>query len=380
MSDPLNYAMAYNQNKKKTTKVSTSAGSSKKSVNLSNQKLKSAMTYKHHNVTPVKKVKDIEKYPPNFKETSWYTTYLTDDQRTAMTNIRKMLNIEHLSNMSTFKRNVNYYNRFKLPTLDDSFIKGFAHVFFTKPDCNISYNDPVVEYARNRGSGAIVDQLQQTGTSQGHDFMLYLSNKASSFSLSDEYIENDIYGKTWGGWKIAIGRNNIDSKSAGEFTITYNDDRNLNVYLLHKIWVEYIAGVYDGRFAPHYKYIVNKVIDYASSCYYILTAEDGETIIFWSKYYGVFPTTIPSSQYSWAAGNILEKPTIDINYKFSFKEDYNPMSLLEINNNAKLGESVTYSPIYEPKLGHSGTTWVGVPFIAPSSSGDYLLRFAKKSI
>ena len=69
-----------------------------------------------------------------------------------------------------------------------------------------------------------------------------------------------------------------------------------------------------------------------------------------------------------------------MNYKFSFKEDYNPMSLLEINNNAKLGESVTYSPIYEPKLGHSGTTWVGVPFIVPSSSGDYLLRFAKKSI
>lgn len=322
----------------------------------------------------------LNNYPENNSSNgtkSLYEIYLSGQEDSAMKNVRKLLNIEHLSSADTFTRNSQYYNRFKLPTLNDAFQKGFAHVFFTKPQCNLDKKDPTVAYAMQHNA----ELVSQLTSSDSNDFMLYLSNKASSFSLSDEYIESDVYGKTWGGWKIALGRNNIDSKSAGEFTITYKDDRDLNTYLLHKMWVEYIAGVYDGRFSPLSTYVENRIIDYASSCYYIITAEDGETIIFWSKYYGIFPTTIPSSQYSWAAGNIIENPSIDITYKFSFKEDFNPLSLLELNDNARIDNGI-YARIYEPAYGQVGSTWVGVPFIDTVKNNGklvYKLRFAKKS-
>ena len=265
--------------------------------------------------------------------------------------------------------------------MNDAFQKGFAHVFFTRPDCNIlDRNDGAVSYVKN-SNNALVKELTLEGNDSGHDFMLSISNKASSFSLSDEYIESDMYGKTWNGWKIALGRNAVESRTAGEFTISYKDDRELHMYQLHKMWVDYIHNVYNGTYEPKKTYIDNHTIDYAASCYYIITAEDAETIVFWSKYYGVFPTTIPSSQYSWSSGNVIQDPTMDVNYKFSFKEDYNPLALSELNLNSHISSESSYAPVYESQLGHAGTTWVGAPYVqqvTENGSRIYKLRLLKK--
>jgi hypothetical protein len=276
------------------------------------------------------------------------------------------------SAQSTFDKYVKYYNRFKLPTLSDAFQKGFAHVFFIRPDCNIldddgkSLNsafeaDPEFFYSWKNNKNLVKQLSLDNG--QSHDFMLSLSNKAASFSLSDEYINAETYGKSFKGWQIAYGRNNVESKTAGDFSITYNDDRTLHIYQLHRLWVDYISEVYQGRKAPKTYNIKNKILDYASACYYLITAEDGETIIFWTKYYGVFPTTIPSNQYGWASGNIIEKPQVEIKYQYSFKEDMNPEALVEFNINAGVKGNMTYVPTYDSKLGHVGTTWVGAPYI-----------------
>ena len=129
---------------------------------------------------------------------------------------------------------------------------------------------------------------------------------------------------------------------------------------------------------------MNKILDYAGAVYYILTAEDGETILFWSKYYGVFPTNIPSGQYSWAAGNVISNPQLDITYQFSFKEDFNPYSIIEFNANANVGSNPKYIPVYDAKLGHAGETWVGTPFIelVKNNNADcpyvYKLRFTQR--
>ena len=289
--------------------------------------------------------------------------------------LHKTLNTYEEGAQSTFSKYTKYYNRFKLPTLNDAFQKGFAHVFFIRPDCNILsgsgsnlnlnesfLNDPEFYYMWKNNPDLIKQLSIDNG--QTHDFMLSLSNKAASFSLSDEFINTEIYGKSFKGWQVAYGRNNVESKTAGDFSITFNDDRTLHVYQLHRLWVDYISEVYQGRKAPKSKYIQNHILDYASACYYLITAEDGETIVFWSKYYGVFPTTIPSNQYSWAQGNIIEKPQLDIKYQYSFKEDMNPEALVEFNINAGVSnKKMTYDPTFDPALGHVGATWVGAPYI-----------------
>ena len=295
----------------------------------------------------------------------------------------------------SFIKTANYYNRFKVANPNSALQKGFPHVFFVRPSCNILKNsgkdlinnlksNELFAYAFNSSKEVLKQLVSSNGSN--HDFMLSLSNHAASFSLSDEYINSDTYGKTYTGYKIAYGKNNIESKTAGNFDVTYNDDRNLHIYQLHRCWVEYINGVYRGEISPSNSNIMNKVIDYVGACYYFLTAEDGETIIFWSKYYGVFPTTIPSSQYSWGEGNTINNPQLQITYNFSFKEDFNPYTIMEFNYNSRVGNNGTeYLPVYDKNLGHTGDTWVTTPFIEVVTTKDsdcpyqYKLRFRPRS-
>lgn len=348
-------------------------------------------------------MKNIDLTSKNAIPKTAYMDYILSNEN--ISDIRlKLLNTLNLAEESgaqrTFSKYTKSYNRFKLPTLNDAFQKGFAHVFFTRPDCNIlderslTLNsafsaDPEFNYAWLNNSD-LVKELS-LASNQTHEFMLSLSNKAASFSLSDEYIETDVYGKSYKGWQVAYGRNNVESKTAKEFDVEYNDDRTLHMYILHKLWVDYISEVYQGRKAPKEKSIRDKILDYASSCYYIVTAEDGETIIFWSKYYGVFPTTVPSTHLAYAQGSTIEPPKMHISYKFSFKEDMNPEALVEFNMNAKVEDYINdngkmkYVPIYDPKLGHVGTTWVGAPYIElvtnntdPECPYTFKLRFRPK--
>lgn len=294
----------------------------------------------------------------------------------------------------SFTKTVNYYNRFKMANPNLALQKGFPHVFFVRPSCNLLTgggkllapleNNELFTYAYNN-TPEMLKELVTNVSGTSNDFMMSLSNAATSFSLQDEYINSDSYGKTYTGYKVAYGKNNIESKTAGNFTVSYNDDRNLHIYQIHRLWVEYINGVYRGSIAPMDRSIMEKILDYVGAVYYFITAEDGETILFWSKYYGVFPTTIPSSQYSWSAGNVITNPTIDIQYSFSFKEDFNPYTILEFNYNSNIeNNGTTYMPVYDKNLGHTGDTWVGSPFIEiiKDDSADcpyiYKLRFRPK--
>lgn len=285
----------------------------------------------------------------------------------------------------------NYYNRFKIANPNARLIKGYPHVFFVSPMCNILSDasgvlhsqfsgDDLFEYI-NKTSPYILQDLSRNNN-KNTDFSMLLSNYAKSFSLSDEYINTDTYGKTFTGYKISFGKNNIDSKTAGSFDVTFNDTRNLDIYKLNKLWVEYISGSYRGMYSPRNEDIFYKVLDYTGACYYILTAEDGESIIFWSKYYGVYPSSIPSTQYSWGDGNAVNTPDLNITFQYSWKEDFNPQALVEFNYNARIAKMQykTYDPIYDENLGTVGDTYAIRPYIeliVDNATGEYQykLRF-----
>lgn len=288
--------------------------------------------------------------------------------------IHKALSLETSNTaMSEFRKQTMFYNRFKVPTTNDTFQKGFPHVFFVRPDLNLLNDDGTElrdQIAANanftyawRNSPDLIYQLVAKAPNKYHDWAMYLCNKAETFSLNDEYIETNTYGKTYTGWGVSYGKHSIQSKTAGDFSVTYTDDRNLHIYHLHKLWVEYISNLYRGSFSPRKEYVFKKIRDYTSAVYYVVTAEDGETIIFWSKYYGVFPTTIPSTQLSWGGNQPLGKQQIEIKYQYSFKEDFNPISLIEMNTNTYMRKTVPYMSTYDPNLGHSGDSWVGAPFV-----------------
>lgn len=293
------------------------------------------------------------------------------------------------------KKLTQRYNRFKLPNHNIEIKRGFGHVFFIKPMCNLtnSTNTDLLDNVKSEGA---FDKIYQQNPylineicsrHNNNDIMYLLSNYAKGFSLNDEELQSATYGNTYTGYKISYGKTNIESKTAGSFSVTFNDDKTLSIYKIHRMWTDYINAVYRGRLDPEMDSIANKILDYVGAVYYILTAEDNETILFWSKYYGVYPTTIPSSQYSWSAGSAVDPQQITIQYNYSWKEDYSIAAIAEFNTNSRIasksGSTPQYDPLYSEKLGHAGPTIVGTPYIDEvhkESTGSKSLAYTDKTV
>lgn len=315
-------------------------------------------------------------------DTSWVNQYVNI--------IKRNHNIYVDGDENLMNSQFEKFNRYRMEFPDLVLDKTFAHVFITRPDLNLFAtssktsalhsqveNDPECYYLY-KTRPEILTCLSKNH-SANHDFNPFLSNRAASFEVSDEFIKTAEMGETLTGYKLSFGKNIIDSRTAGSFSIQYQDDKELNVLRMHKIWVEYISKVYRGEWSPKQSYMIDKILDYPVSVYYILTAGDGETILFWSKYYGAYPTNIPSSVLSYSKGNMVQNPEYSITYQYSFKEDFNPLALAEFNMNSKNGGFV-YSKIYEPSLLSTGKTFSGSPFIdTVNNNGEYCykLRFRK---
>ena len=302
-----------------------------------------------------------------------------------MESLRLSLNIPSSSSYyDSFLKNATYYNRFKYPTWNDQLERSFGHIFFIKPDLNI-FGDNSIEGAIDTAStaaGAYVGdgtikavhnsnrQLLRQLThedDENHHFALYLSNKAKTIDIPDEELKTSTYGQTATGFAASYAKHNLESKQNNKIDIDFTDDRNLSIYKLHKVWVEYMAGCYRGIFRPKKEYINNHALDYATALYYVLTAEDGETIIFWSKFYGIFPLNVPTATYSKGDGELISLPKVKISYQYSIKEDLNPVSLLELNMHSSAVNSYSdmkdfYVPSYDA-TNMVASTWVGVPFV-----------------
>lgn len=298
-----------------------------------------------------------------------YSTLIKD-----IDTIERNLNIGMNANMvADIKNNMlTKFNRFAVAFPDLALTKTFAHVFFTRPNLNLYKsgtntllstveNDPYFYYL-HRNSPQLLKSLTKDFNSS-HDFNPYLSNMAGSFELSDEYIDTNEYGETYTGWKVKYGRHNIKSKTADSFSINYTDDNNYNVYKIHKAWTDYISKVYRGEFPVDRTSVTTHTLDYAASVYYFLCAADGETILFWTKYTGVFPTNTPSSASSMTKGQLLKMPEFSIKYEYSWKEDMVPTSLAEFNLNSAKQSTYKYANIYEPDILSTGKTFVNAPFV-----------------
>ena len=304
--------------------------------------------------------------------------------------IEKNLNIAmSMSEVENIRRNmITKFNRFKIAYPQLSLSKTFSHIFFTRPNLNIYTNNklttlqPKLEsdatfYYLHKNNPTLLRSLTKDFNSN-HDFNPFLSNVAESFELADEYIDTMEYGETLTGYKIKYGKNNIKSKTAGTISIMFTDDDQYRVYKIHKAWVDYISKVYRGEISPTRENIKKRVLDYAASIYYFVCGPDGETVLFWSKYTGVFPTVIPSAASAWSKGKILSQPEFSISYDYAWKEDFNPLSLAEFNLNGNKQNSYIYAKTYEDTVLSTGRTFMEAPFVesvGDSNNYEFKLKF-----
>lgn len=117
------------------------------------------------------------------------------------------------------------------------------------------------------------------------------------------------------------------SDSNLEFTLSFNDTKYLDVYMLFKIYDEYIRETYKRLILPtKISYIDNK-IDSKSFSIWKIIVDDTNTIIYYAKITGVYPTTVPRDSMSNFENTINEQVT----FKGQFVRDMDPLVLEELN-------------------------------------------------
>ena len=281
------------------------------------------------------------------------------------------------------------YNRFHGLDLNLNHNKSVTYVFFTRPDLNLlektSQGYKAVEMIENHTEAAMVWRrhpaifkllTDRKRCDDANNFNMLLSNQVQTFDIQDENLSTDNVGKTWNEYEMQYG-NSYSGRTAGSFSCEFTETSEYEVINLLKLWITYIDNVSRGAWSPSYNlygagrndisssHVHTKTIDYAASAYVFKCGPDGEDVLYWSKYYGVFPTNTGSNALSWNNSNpIGDSLKLNINFAYSYKRDLSPISLIEFNNISGVDNvNGIFEPSYNPNTGHSSRPYVGAPYI-----------------
>ena len=304
------------------------------------------------------------------------------------------------------------YNRFKSPDINLAANRIITYVFFTRPDLNLlfhsggaleqvnSHTESAMLWRRNPELFKLLTDSTRCEDSD-NNFNLLLSNQVMNFELTDETLKIKEAGKSWEGYEMTYGHT-YDGRSSGEFSCAFMDTSDLSIYHYIKLWMTYIHNVSRGEWKPSYNlarkntndplvstgdvlppgiqgpadskprinssHVYTRTLDYGASANVIICGPDGEDILFWSRYYGIFPVSTSSSSLSWNLRDGVKFPdSLSIKFRYSYKLDLSPISLLEFNSNANIqnldGSGALYENSYNVNYNHSARPFVGAPFI-----------------
>lgn len=277
-------------------------------------------------------------------------------------------------------QNILQINRFKKAFPGEEYENGFGFIFFTKPELNffergtnaLQYNPEILKIPHFQDTLKFFPEVFRTlqNNQGGGPLVLPLCNLVKNFSTKDTVIKTRESAETANDWKIIYGHRMNDSKASDTIDFQFSDDRNLMVYKTIEAWVNYISLISEGYITPHPMNRLNKILDYASSIYYFLVAEDCTSILYYTKLIGAFPINIPESSMAYDLGNF--KPLeYNVTFQYSFK-DTSPLVIKDFNN--VMGTYGSYVSNFNKEGNCAGTTWVNNVFIEETDK-CYKLRF-----
>jgi len=294
------------------------------------------------------------------------------------------------------------YNRWKTPDTNLAMSKLVTYVFFTRPDLNLltyksdaqpgTANSQVKNntstymiWRRNPDLFKLLTNYKRCGDDDNFNFLL--SNQVNSFELTDDSLNVTEVGKSWNEHSVPYGDTYTGTKG-GTFTCSFTEISDLSIINLTTLWTRYISNVANGLWSPSYNlfgtsavsnqinasYVYTKTLDYASSAYVFVCGPDGGDILYWVKYYGIFPINVPISALSWSSDDMSTgSRKVNITFQYAFKDPMNIVSLIEFNKDSGIikDQNVNAVSQFNPYIGHSARPFVGAPFIE--------IRYANKA-
>jgi len=286
---------------------------------------------------------------------------------------------------------------------NDPVITGFNYVFFTSPDLPIAsaafagkslgnYNINDVLKSNGcflklpaYGDSIYSNDIVKTLSGDGKLFMPIFTNRAISAPGSNQELATIDYAETWNRYKIVLGTSTKDTRIGGNFGLELLEDQNLTISKTINLWIDCMEGQFFGdvlsshSLAIDFASVQNMYIDNLVSMYHFAVRPDGKTLVYWSKYTGVFPTSKPFDVYQSRDGEATAVPSVNVNFQFSYKEDMEIAILREFNslNGNNAGSIVsdtglgTGNKFYENSvsIGSPGQSGIGITKSNNTNSG-----------
>lgn len=349
---------------------------------------------------------------------------VTDPGKTTNTGILKELDITNdMSEVvgistSTKQRSYDtkYFNRYRTIYPGDELVTGKHYMFIVKPDLNIidaaakdpyfanmMLTKPYIMQALTHLDIINSDLPTRTPNEDNH-FISFLSNRAMSFSLPDYQVAEYKLDQPFTQFSTSYAGNSNEIRTNQSVQVQFRETENLDITALFDAWIKYIDLVSYGIVTPYYDYNTSAmyygvpIIDYATSIYEIITKPDGTEIIYWAKITGVFPTTMPHSNYQYTYEDRMDNG-IEIQFSGGLPETLNPKIFSDFNYNAGIftdggisnelptqmritnPKSVPHSQVFADVDGTpSGSSIVGAPFVTFDTLNKvYKLRWRPRS-
>lgn len=296
-------------------------------------------------------------------------------------------NTENMSLYQNFNRSYNVFPNEEMETF-------YHYIFFVRPNCNLVSGlpgesdmvaDNIDSYTREMFLyHNIVYRSLTTSLSTYHNFIPWLVGRTESIQIPDRTIKNYTISQPYTNYLMPYAGTSTESETGGTFDVVFREDRQLRVHRLIDLWIYYMDKVAKGIFKPSRSGSIKQKpikFDYMSSVYHFVCRPDGETVVWFDKYTGVFPLSSPNSDLSWNlhGGNIDNKVTIP--FAYFHHEANNPDILIDFNTNISIydyGRSVPWSYTRTNSKGNFYGTknvpqtyggQVGVPFILMTNNG-----------
>ena len=248
------------------------------------------------------------------------------------------------------------------------------YIFITKPDLHLftegtdTLNPQLADYpffkeARSMYKNVML-QLQKSAAGSHGPFINLISNMVTD-TVELQQINADVVttSSNYQGVKLEYRWDSYMSDNSTDFALDLKDTKYLEVYMLLKIYDEYERLKSEGLISPpNSTYTINRILHDQMAVYKIIVGEDGESIIFYAKGWGVFFKDVPRGIFNnLNDGQIKYTTTLNM----SMVKDMDPMIIDDFN---ALVASYTGDtlPVYNQYGGHINNEWASMPYIDTS--------------
>lgn len=221
------------------------------------------------------------------------------------------------------------------------------YLFFTKPDLNIMERDDTSGTLTSTGMNStlvaipywrelrdkyddVIKCLQLSYGGKKDPFNHLLENMCMS-NLSVPGLDAELVDTPTNAYGVGYNyRGSSEASNDGfDFDLEFKDTRYLPVYHFFKAYEEYETLKHHGTIGPWRGYIENKVLHDQFAIYKFLVDEDMETIVYYAKFYGVFPKSLPRDVFS--SSSFDSGLSYSVSFRAAFFDDMDPQILNDFN-------------------------------------------------